>query len=313
MFSAESLLKFIEGEDLAQLYKGRHVCIPFLALDTYISFIKQQKNIGFDIGDQADKVLIEFSKKQYLSTYQIYSNFKRQIDYKNTLKRVKRLESLGFIESVKAKDIKVEESQHRAKYYRISEAGMFQLFLLRDWWIPSSLQSQLPIILESHGEYLIFETLLYPNFKKETLPKLQALKSTRYIQYLGQTQRGVIYSDTTYEVIKELYHYLRNCCTEIFEYVKTSLNYYTESNHTLQERALLDYRKRYVSDYIALERDQLVIKILLLFHLTYEEAEQMDVLTILAKDDKFMKVADDLHNDFNKSFVFAMQLGKRSG
>ena len=55
---------------------------------------------------------------------------------------------------------------------------------------------------------------------------------------------------------------------------------------------------------------QLVMKILLLFQ-TYEGAEQMDVFGILAEDDKFMNVADDLHKDFEKSFNIAMRMGRR--
>ncbi len=229
-----------------------------------------------------------------------------KLDYKNTFKRVKRLEGLGFIEPVRAKDVTAEESKHRAKYYRITEAGMFQLFLLRDWWIPSSLQSQLPAILESHGDFLIFKTLLYPNFKKETLAKLPSFRSFEgdNIAYLE------ILTGSIYEVIKAIYQYLRNCCTEIFQYVKTLLEYLNESNHTLQDRVGLDIRLEYVSDYISLERDQFVMKILLLFR-TCDEAMQRNVFGILAEDDKFMKVTDDLYKDFEKSFNIAMRMGRR--
>jgi hypothetical protein len=52
------------------------------------------------------------------------------------------------------------------------------------------------------------------------------------------------------------------------------------------------------------------MKILLLFQ-TSEEEKQMDVFGILAEDDKFMKVADDLHKDFEKSFNIVMHMGKR--
>lgn len=87
--------------------------------------MQKYKHLGSDLGDQANKVLVEFSDKRYMSTYMVYNNFKRKTDYKNTHKRVKKLETLQFIEPVK-----VKEARHEAKYYRITEAGMFQLFLM---------------------------------------------------------------------------------------------------------------------------------------------------------------------------------------
>jgi hypothetical protein len=80
------------------------------------------------------------------------------MDYKNTHKRVKRLESLEFIEPVKAKEVKAEDAKNRAKYYRISEAGMFYLFFREGMGV----SDMLPSIIAAHGNYLIFETLLYP-------------------------------------------------------------------------------------------------------------------------------------------------------
>jgi hypothetical protein len=274
------------------------------AVETYIDILQEYKHLGSDLGDQANKVLAEFSDKQYMSTYMVYDNFKRKIDYKNTHKRVKRLETLQFIEPVK-----VEEARHGAKYYRITEAGMFQLFLIRDVWRSSSLRDQLPMMLETHAHYLIFETLVYPYFKKETLPSLPALKSFEddpkaSLEFL----HGIVY-----EITRAIYQYIRNCCMEIYQYITTLLNYRKDSDHTMGERIMLDLRLEYLDNYIILEKNQLVMKILLWFR-TYKGPTRMDALAILAQDDKFMDIAEDLHKDFDKGFKIAMdiRMGNRS-
>jgi hypothetical protein len=232
------------------------------------------------------------------------------MDYKNTLNRVKRLEGFGFIQSIKMEELTIEESKHRAKYYRITEAGLFQLFLLRDWWVPSLIQSQLPAVLESHRDTLIFETLLYPIFEKETLTKVPSARAYKnhkgdYIDYL------IILFGHASQVTEAIYQYLRNCCSEIYEYVKTLLWYRHESKHTMEDEGGLDILGEHLNDYLVLERDQLVMKILLLFQTYEKEAEQLDALAILAQDDNFMKVASNLHEDFGKGFKRAMLLGNR--
>jgi hypothetical protein len=62
---------------------------------------------------------------------------------------------------------------------------------------------------------------------------------------------------------------------------------------------------------IVLSTDVLVMKILLSLRQPAEK-EQMNALSILARDEKFRNIAQDLQKDFKRSFDFAMQLRTRS-
>ena len=131
-----------------------------------MSILQRYEHIGSDIGPQANNILREFSYTQRMSAYNIYKKFKlgpSKMAYKNAYKHVKRLQNLEFIEP-----IEVQNAERGAKYYRISEAGLFQLFLPHKLLIVL-----LPSIVKTHGNYLIFETFLYPIFKQETLVALK--------------------------------------------------------------------------------------------------------------------------------------------
>jgi hypothetical protein len=62
-------------------------------------------------------------------------------------------------------------------------------------------------------------------------------------------------------------------------------------------------------NYMSVLGNELVMKILLYFG---ANVKGMDDLPILAKDDKFMKVVDDLHKYFERSFDMATRMRKRS-
>lgn len=246
------------------------------SLATYISVLKNYEHIGFLPGDQTIKVLDQFSNQRYMSAYKIYSKFKSEgskMDYKNIHKRVKRLESLKFIEPVKVAEVKEEDSKRRAIYYRISEAGMFQVF-----YHHVSIQ-YLHSILVNNGNYLIFDAFLYPYFRKETL----------------------IMTEPDLIISLDIINYLNDCCT-------MALNVIEPHEEHVTSLSVFEF-------YIRALINELVMKILLMFRF-YGEAiaakdEVIDHLPILAKDDKFMKVADDLHKDFEKGFNKAMRIGKR--
>ena len=198
-----------------------------------------------------------------------YSSFSRSLSFKarvNAAFEVKRLESLEFIEPVKTKNTK-----HRAIYYRISEAGMFQLFTYRIYPI---LASSLHTILVNNGNYSIFETFLYPYFRKETLTV----------------------TEPNYAIRLAIVNYLNACCTAAH-----SLTTSYEEHNSLEA----------VEGYISGLKNELVMKILILFGF-YTKGKGMDDLPILAKDDKFMKVADDVHKHFKRSSDIALALRNRS-
>lgn len=87
------------------------------------------KSRNIEIGPKALTILGYFAINDKISTYQIYSDFKNswKTAYKNIHKTVQRLYKLGLVSITKQKD-----AQHGAKYYRISEEGIFYLFLRYD-------------------------------------------------------------------------------------------------------------------------------------------------------------------------------------
>jgi hypothetical protein len=271
--------------------------IPMLEVTAYI--LNMQKNYRptqFDIGDQTVDVLSNFADNYYQSTYNIYSSSKRmglKSDYKNTHKRVKRLEKLGFIQLVKAEEVKVEDARRGAKYYRITEIGMFQLFLQH------TLDFTLFDTLQTNGNYSIFETFLNPYFEKKTFQTLNRTKITT---------KNVFESTIEKWIIVDIYQYLRNCCIEINQIIKD-----INDNKGLKYVESVEGREyiERMSPRLLVLRDYLALNLLGLFD-GYKKKEWLNSLTILANDNKFMKLVDDLHKDFGKCYGVAMRMGKRS-
>jgi hypothetical protein len=271
--------------------------IPVMVIETYISFLQQKyKPIEYSPGDQALEVLTEFSAHNYRSAYDVYSALKDThfpaVDYKNTHKRVKRLESLGFIEPLKVEETNGKKVQHGALYYRITEAGMFQWFLFRQ------MLPLLPSVLQIHGDYLIFKTLLYPYFTKDTIVALKEV-SDRLFSQPGPL-RPEVFRDINFQIFGSIYNYLRDCCWLVFEdiYTRTTEPYITLSSAERQE---------HLESQLIRLRNNLFVKILLWFS-AYDKEKQMDAVVILAKDDKFMNIADDMQRDLKHGFDIATYL-----
>jgi hypothetical protein len=235
-----------------------------------------------------------------LSTYNIYSNSKRlglKVDYKNTYKRVKRLASPEFIEPIKEKEVKEEDTGRGAIYYRISEAGMFRLFYkTKD--VFHVIRFDLFHILEINGNYSIFEALLYPYFKKDTFAALHR------IEFLSDFPMDNP-QDVKARIVVDLCKYLTDCCSEIDSDI-THNKYLKSCNKGFSPAEEINFL-RYK---LTIPKDDLIMKILKMFR-RYKDPERLDALAILAEDNRFMNEADDFHKDFEKSFNIAMRMGKR--
>jgi hypothetical protein len=275
----------------------------------YIKLLQGYKYLGSNIGNSTTSTLSEFSYVQHLSAYDLYSKFKNsrpspltldaldsKISYKNTRKHVKRLESLEFIVPVKVKD-----TLHGKKYYRISDVGLFQLFLRSNL----SLSFVLPWIVELHEDYSIFEVLLYPIFEKETLPALKEfLKSYKNLVLVGE--------DVSHHIIWAIERYIRECCSRIFEFIQY-LPYIHKYTPQYMKRGFDYYGAALegVNTQLTLLRNELVTKIILYFQ-RYKDTKGKNAVVTLAQDDKFMNTADDIQIGFKKGIDIAMHLRTRS-
>jgi predicted transcriptional regulator with HTH domain len=77
------------------------------------------------------RILDIFAHHESLSAYQVFSKLKSSFfesAYKNVHKRIQRLQSLLLIEEIKNKTVR---AKHGAKYYRLTEYGIYKLFLDR--------------------------------------------------------------------------------------------------------------------------------------------------------------------------------------
>jgi hypothetical protein len=170
----------------------------------YISTIYGLSRNAPKIGSVSLDILKQFAWEKYLSSYNVFSKLKStelQMAYKNVNKRIHELLSLNLIQETEVD--KKDVNKHNAKYYNLTEYGIYQLFLnkLSDLSIrqldtikfeePPS--SNALIFFRNYYNSLLFESFLYPYFKKDTLFAIG--------DYL----------------LLNLYDYLADCCHRIKE------------------------------------------------------------------------------------------------
>jgi hypothetical protein len=276
-----------------------------LSFEKYVSVLARCKHIGvlMYIGSKEVDILREFLLRPIMSTYMINSMLQtgkisgKPMAYKNTRMHVKKLLYVGFIEPAKWKNTK-----HGAVYYRISEAGMFDAIRLPI----ISEAHDLTSILDNHGNYLIFETLLYPCFKKETLKAIRWNKDSLVYSHEHILKRRAT-RFLAFEIENAIREYLRDCCQEIYSIIKRD-DFRLPAGGKPPKVHLdeLDYR-------IPPLKDTLIMKILLLLgrpniRKVIQHRDQTDIISVLAADGKFMTIAQDLQKDINKIFDFVKQL-----
>jgi hypothetical protein len=124
--------------------------------------------------------------------------------YKNVNKWVNALLSSGLIQETEINGV---DNKHRAKYYRLSEYGIYQLFLNRVNSLlvnqsnvrrSKELSSNASVFFHNYSGSLLFEIFLYPYFRRDTLFAI------------GD------------RLLWELYHFLSNCCRNLERNLKYS-------------------------------------------------------------------------------------------
>jgi hypothetical protein len=92
--------------------------------------------------------------------------------YKNVHKRIQRLHSLGLIERVEQDKIrKKREFIHGSVFYRLTTAGIFYLLYKDSTTLTTEGREK---IFQNYGDNIIFETFVYPYFKKQTLLQIKS-------------------------------------------------------------------------------------------------------------------------------------------
>jgi hypothetical protein len=104
------------------------------SVKTYVQLINKTWNKEAAPGPVALNILEVFIHNESLSTYQIYSKLKftrMKMAYKNVHKIIQRLLTLGLLVKTKKHKRNLHYNDHNAKYYKLSEFGIFRLFLMR--------------------------------------------------------------------------------------------------------------------------------------------------------------------------------------
>jgi hypothetical protein len=250
------------------MLKMEHIKAYISILQRHGEFKVKEGGLETDIGIQNTDLLCTFACNDFLSAYEICSMYNRhnlKITYKNIHKRVKRLESLGLIELVE-----MEGVQHGAKYYQVSEEGLFRLFF-QHALLDLTFLVNLPTIVEIHGNNSIFETFLYPFLGKETImaTKVEVTESD------GSCVNGVA-ANYNFGLINMTLEYLRDCCMEVYSFLRP--DDYPDPPFNIE-----DLKNR-----IILLVQGLVMRIIPNFRF-YDDKDGENALTTLAQDDRFMK------------------------
>jgi hypothetical protein len=168
----------------------------------YISLLIEESRKSTRLDATSLDIIGQFAWEKYLSAYQIYSKLKytpSKLAYKNVNKRINTLLLSGLIKEAELTDI---NNKHRAKYYALTEYGIYRLFLNRlNSFIAnqaevrkerkSSPSSNALTFLQNYSDSSLFQSFLYPYFKKETLFAVGA------------------------SLLLDLYGYLSTCCESI--------------------------------------------------------------------------------------------------
>lgn len=169
--------------------------------------IAKNFNANVDLGPVALSILQQFAEHEQLSSWQIYSMLQKmnyKMAYKNVHVRVKRLTLLRLIKETKSTN--KSDTSHGAKYYRLTEEGIYQLFLKFGIALTANqLSPQTNIVelnlynfLRYYNDSELFKSFLYPYFQRQTL------------------------LDSSYDLLRELFVYhLGYCCKQIDVWLKT--------------------------------------------------------------------------------------------
>src|SRR5918996_4762961 len=105
---------------------------------SYIQIISEGWDKGKAPGPVALDILEIFAHNESLSTYQVFSKLKTstmKMAYKNVHKIIQRLLALNLLTKTKKPKSFHNDNNHNAIYYKLSELGIFRLFLTRHFGI----------------------------------------------------------------------------------------------------------------------------------------------------------------------------------
>jgi len=141
---------------------------------SYISTVAKFKSRNKQTGTAQRRILTFFIKETPLSTYDIHKRMKptgNWSSYKNVHKNVHKLLSMKLI--TKDKNFK---SKHGAIKFRLSQEGMFHLFLKSIMFFREEMKG----LFINYGDDRLFSEFVYPFISKDTI-----LKINEHVFFMG--------------------------------------------------------------------------------------------------------------------------------
>jgi hypothetical protein len=160
----------------------------------YISLIKSSYSQDSDLGDVSLQILELFAHNKIMSAYKIFSEIKSthlQTAYKNVHKKIQRFKALQLIEE------EIGGTEHGAKYYRLTEYGLYLLFLKKIKGVyfdnlKLNKYHKIPddpfdsSILRNYEHSALFKTFLFPVVNRNTIAALKDIVAIAFFHYLHE-------------------------------------------------------------------------------------------------------------------------------
>jgi len=252
----------------------------------YIVLAKKFMNIDIDIGPVASTILLYFATQENFSVYQIFSRLEstpNRMAYKNVHKRVQRLKELAFIKRTEGK-----ETTHKAIFYKLSEAGLFYLFLKVE---KLSFIFDIPSILASYSDYEFFEAFVYHHFEKATLKSIKEV------------------SPVNLQVVTGLFQYLKECSKQVITILEAEKKNKVDPKLKADMKFLirsfyqtLDYKleETEYSNGLSYLFRVFIFRMILAFGNSKDD--RYDALKIFSQDKKFVKATEILNDEYCRGY-----------
>jgi hypothetical protein len=218
-------------------------------ISRYISLIENSHTLDLELGDVSLCILELFAHNKILSVYKIFTEIKSthlQMAYKNVHKKIQRFKALQLIE-----EKKIEGTEHGAKYYRLTEYGLYQLFLKRIngvYFDTLKLNKHGIIandyvdrsILTYYERCALFGTFLFPVVNKDTITGLKDSFAIAFFDYLHDCCKIIDQMLRRKDIRGRINWYIYSWNTKSNALILDSLKEVFDLEHINMEKASLD-------------------------------------------------------------------------
>jgi hypothetical protein len=196
------------------MYAARIYHMDPKSIIEYMSLLGSSYKRNLELDITALDILEQFAWEEHLSAYDLFSRLNSmdiKIAYKNVNVRVHKLLSSGLI--YKTQGYGGSNNKRKAKYYKLTEYGIFQLFLNRlnsllfnQYQVRKSqtISTSYKTFFRNYMNSKLFESFIYSHIEKQTLSAIG-----------------------DYLLWNSLYLYLGNCCQLIDYELRTKEEYRT--------------------------------------------------------------------------------------